>query len=166
MNNLNNIYHYDGNFFERETLSILVNTTRKGNDEEKKAKEVFNNYAINNKIQIIIQDPTLEEDINGVDFKFIHNGKTFTVQVKPYEYYEIIADSDLPVSFSDNAKKNLSNISQSIRVKSSGSLSLNTNYLILYKDGNYIILKNPSNNRIKIVGNEFTTDKSNILQII
>jgi hypothetical protein len=27
-------------------------------------------------------------------------------------------------------------------------------------------LKNPSNNRIKIVGNEFTTDKSNILQII
>jgi hypothetical protein len=48
MNNLNNIYHYDGNFFERETLSILVNTTRKGNDEEKKAKEVFNNYAINN----------------------------------------------------------------------------------------------------------------------
>lgn len=165
-NNLNNIYHYNGEFFRRESLPILINTTRKGNEAERKSKEIFNNYAINNKIQIIIQDPTLEEDIKGVDFKFLHNGKSFTVQVKPYKDYEITSDSDLPVGFSDISKKRITDISQLIKVKSPGSLSLDTNYLVLYNNSNYIILKNPSNNRIKIVGDEFITDKSNILQII
>lgn len=145
-NNLNNIYHYNGEFFKRDSLPILINTTRKGNSFEKRAKEIFNNYAINNNIQITIQDPTLEEDINGIDFKFLHNVRTFTVQVKPFSDYKIISDK--------------------IWIKSNGSLSIDTDYLILYKKGSYIIIRNPNSNKIKISGDKFITTKSNILQII
>ena len=146
MNNLNNIYHYNGDFFKRETLPILINTTRKGNRFELKSKEIFLNYANSNGIQITIQDPTLDEDIRGIDFKFLHNNKTFTVQVKPYTDYSISDDI--------------------ISVTSSGSLSLDVDYLVLYSDDSYIILRNPKNNRIGIEGKTFKTDKSNILQII
>jgi len=162
MNNLNNIYHYDGDFFKRESLPILINTTRNGNRYETRAKEIFQNYANSQNIQISIQDPTLDEDINGVDFKFLHNGRQFTVQVKPYDQYEIV---DSVVS---DVAPNLptGQFSKIINVSSPGSLSLDVDYLILYNVSNYIILRNPSSNKIEIRGKKYVTDSSNIIKII
>lgn len=162
MNNLNNIYHYDGDFFKRESLPILINTTRNGNIYETRAKEIFQNYANSQNIQISIQDPTLDEDINGVDFKFLHNGRQFTVQVKPYDQYEVVdsAVSDVAPNLPTGQ------FSKIINVSSPGSLSLDVDYLILYNVSNYIILRNPSSNRIEIRGKKYVTDSSNIIKII
>ena len=145
-NNMKEVYHYDSDFFKRYTLPILINTTRKGNVSEKRAKEIFKEFAESKNIIVDIKNPILVEDVDGIDFKFTHNGKEFTVQVKPFISYERKGSE--------------------IYIKSQGSLSLITNYLVLCKGENFIILKNPSNKKIWIIGDEFVTDESNILQII
>lgn len=162
MNNLNNIYHYNGNFFKSDSLPILIRTTRKGNISEKKSIQIFLAYSKSKNIEISIEDPTLEEDIDGVDFKFSHNGRQFTVQVKPYDDYKIV-ESEISKISSNLPTSQFSNI---ISVSSPGSLSLNVDYLILYNENNYIILRNPSNNRVQIRGKEFVTDYSNVVKII
>jgi hypothetical protein len=87
--------------------------------------------------------PTLEEDIKGIDGKFIFKGVERTIQVKPYENF-IIEDGI------GNATSN-------------GSLTLNTDVLILYKEDplkkdvfGYIIA---NKNNVKIVGNNFILTK-------
>ena len=138
------IYGYNGVFFSSETLPILINTTRKGNINEKKSLERFAEYAKSKELNIVIQYPTISEDVEGIDGKFIHNSRTFTIQVKPFTSY-IISDVG-------------------IRVKSIGSVSVNTDYLVLYKNDSYIILKNPERRSIKIEGDNFITSKPNILE--
>jgi len=146
MNNLNDIYGPNGKFFLDQTMPILINTTRKGNIGEIKCKEEFNSYAKSKNKSISIQNPTIEEDIRGVDFIFISNGKKYTVQVKPFTKYK------------SNDEK--------IWVKSQGSLSVDTDYLMLFNDSSYIILRNPVNDRISIQGDVFITSSSNIVKII
>jgi hypothetical protein len=143
LSNLNNIYSPNGKFFLEQSLPILINTTRRGNVLEKMAKESFLKYSKEKDIEITIQNPSVDEDINGVDFKFLSNGRSFTVQVKPFTDYKYIGDK--------------------IFIKTEGSLSLNTNYLILCDGKNCIKLRNTPSNPVKIKGNTFISSKSNLL---
>ncbi len=140
---LYDVYHYNASFFNRQTLPVLINTTRKGNIGEIKCKQKFTEYANSKGLNIIIDIPTLEEDIRGIDGKFSHEGKEFTMQIKPFTKYEEL----------DN-----------MYVQSDGSLSLGSiDYLILYSISEYIIVKNSIKNLIKIDGNNFICPLDSIL---
>jgi hypothetical protein len=144
LNNMDDIYHYDGKYFDN-VLNILVNTTRKGNIIEKRAIDYFEKFSKSKNMNIEVINPTVEEDLDGIDFKFKINNKIYTVQVKPFEKYNY--NSDI------------------IKVKSQGSLSLSTDYLILSNKDKFIVLRNPSDNPIKIEGDNFVGTKSHIVSI-
>lgn len=145
VDNFDNVYHYDGDFFKRNSLPILINTTRKGNINEKKSLSKFEQVISDRGINITMQKPSILEDVKGVDGKFIHSdsGKIYTIQVKPFS----------------NVRKQ----GENFYATSDGSLSLGVNYLILYKNESYIILKNPSKNKIIIDGQNFVYNQDNIL---
>jgi hypothetical protein len=140
--NLMKYYHYEGVFFN-EVLGILISTTRKGNKGENASLGYFKWFMDVKGYTISIVNPTLEEDIRGIDGKFNFNGVEKTIQVKPYENF-IIEDKVGTAT-------------------SNGSLTLNTDVLILYKEDplkkdvfRYIIAKK---NNVKIVGNNFILTK-------
>jgi hypothetical protein len=95
-------------------LPILIATSRRGNDGEINSLRFFVE-ELNKKMNIIVDiiSPTIQEDVSGIDAKFMWNNKELTIQVKPFTR---IVKSD-----------------ESVRAYSQGSLSLNTDYLILYK---------------------------------
>lgn len=138
----NDIYSPDGDFFKRQTLPILINTTRKGNMLEKKAKEAFVKFAKTKGLEIELISPTVTEDIKGIDSKFIHNGKTLTIQVKPLS--------------------DLHEIENNIEVVSDGSLSLDTDYLIVVGVKRIVIARAKN---VSIIGNRFLIPKSDVLWI-
>jgi len=86
--------------------------------------------------------PTVEEDISGIDGKFIWLGKEITIQVKPYDRAVI----------SESTRK--------VKVHSQGSLSLNTDYLIVYKAQSFIIIQGRD---VTIEGNEFTFQEDKVV---
>lgn len=138
------VYHYNGSFFKRQALPILINTTRKGNINEIKCKQKFIDYAKSKNLNIVITDPTVSEDVDGIDAKFIHNGREFTIQIKPFTQYKTIDDK--------------------LYAKSAGSLSVGTvNYLMLYSDTEYIIIKNLTTEPIRIKGDVFIAPLSNVI---
>jgi len=140
--NLYDIYHFNGKYFER-TIDILITNTRKGNVGEKNARDYFTSYVKqNNKIDIVVTDPTVLEDRSGIDGKFTLNGKDYTIQVKPYSSYKI--EDDL------------------IYVVSKGAMKVNTNYLITYKGNNFLIFRNKGGN-IRTNGNMFIMDKDTMV---
>lgn len=143
--NFDDVYHYNGKFFKENSLPILINTSRRGNIGESKSKEVFTEYARKKGINISIENPTMSEDVNGVDGKFSINGKYFTIQVKPFSKFK--EDSDI------------------VRVESLGALTLGVDYLVLYNGNNFIISKNQKNNPIKIEGSEFIIPKPSFIYI-
>jgi hypothetical protein len=144
ISNFENIYHYNGDFFNRQTLPILINTTRKGNVNEIKCKQKFTEYAKDKELNIVVVDPTIEEDVTGIDGKFNHNGVEFTIQIKPFDEYKIIGDK--------------------LYAKSAGSLSIGSvNYLMLYSDKEYIIIKNKKLDPITIKGQVFTAPLSSVI---
>jgi hypothetical protein len=125
-------------------LPILINTTRKGNVNEIKCKQKFSEFAKSKNLNIVITDPTVAEDVNGIDAKFTHNGREFTIQIKPFSEYKTISDK--------------------LYAKSAGSLSVGSvNYLMLYSDTEYIIIKNTPNDPITIKGDVFTSPLSNVI---
>lgn len=134
---LDDIYSPNGKYFKTVTFPILLATSEKGKRGEKRSIEHFQRELQKVGINATMETPTMQEDISGIDSKFTWNGKTITIQVKPYSSYTI-----------DN------NV---MKVYSPGSLSLNTDYLILYKDDNYIIVKGRD---VTINGNYFIFDKS------
>lgn len=144
LSNLNDIYSPNGNFFKTQSLPILINTSRRGNIFEKKAIEFFTSFAKNKGLDIIIRNPSIQEDIKGIDFIFNNKGMDYTVQVKPLVEYKYVGDE--------------------IFLKSNGSLSINTNYLILCNESECIILRNPVNDKIRISGDYFVTNQSNSLR--
>jgi hypothetical protein len=142
--NFKDVYHYSGDFFKRQSLPILINTTRKGNVNEIKCKQKFSEFAKSKNLNIVITDPTVAEDVNGIDAKFTHNGREFTIQIKPFSEYKTIGDK--------------------LYAKSAGSLSVGSvNYLMLYSDTEYIIIKNTPNDPITIKGDVFTSPLSNVI---
>jgi len=114
--NLEKFYHYNG-FYNKEVLRILYNTIKKGKIGEKMSLKFFQdtfNKKSNTEIKII--DPTLIEDLKGIDGKFLFKDTEYTIQVKPCS--NIIKDEE------------------SIKFLSVGAISLSTHYLILYRKTN------------------------------
>lgn len=135
-NNLEAIYNWKGKYFKRVTLPILISTSRRGNIGEKQSLDFFKKSLQEKKgISINFIQPTVEEDISGIDGKFIWEGKEVTIQVKPYDTATISAST------------------RKVKIHSQGSLSLNTDYLIVYKGQSFIIIKGKD---VKIEGNYFT----------
>jgi hypothetical protein len=118
--NLFDVYHYNGKYFDSITLPTLINTTRKGNIGEKTSINAFNSEFYSRGIDTNVQAPTLEEDCDGVDGKFQWNGKTITIQVKPFS--SIVSNDGEINAFSTGAL--------SINRKSDGK---RISYLMLYK---------------------------------
>lgn len=142
--NFADVYHYEGDFFKRQSLPILINATRKGNYNEIRAKAKFVEYAESQGLDITVTDPTLDEDLRGIDAKFRHKGKELTIQIKPFTQYKIEADK--------------------LYAKSPGSLSINSvNYLMLYSGREYLIIKNLVKSKIEIVGDNFIAPFSNVI---
>lgn len=143
--NLNRIYHYNSEYFKKHTIDILMKTSRKGNLIEYNSKNYFKKFIKDQYgYDVEIKEPTKEQDLKGIDGIFEIGGKDYTIQIKP---------------FTDFTKKN-----NEIEFKSDGSLSVNTNYLILYKDSsNYVFLRNGKKNKIQIKGNKFVANNKNIL---
>lgn len=142
-NNLHDIYNWNGKYFKRVTLPILVNTSKIGNIGEEKSLEFFKKIMLEKKgVNIEIIAPTTYEDISGIDGKFIWLGKEITIQVKPYDMATI------------------STSSRKVKVHSQGSLSLITDYLIVYKDDSFIIIQGKD---VEIEGNLFTFHEDNII---
>lgn len=139
--NLREIYNINGKYFKKVTLPILINASRKGNIGEKLSKEFFINELSKKGINIVINSPTVEEDISGIDGKFNWNGKSITIQIKPYNKEVVLGDGK-------------------VEVFSPGSLSLSTDYLVLYKNGEYIIIRGKD---VKIEGNHFTFQEDKIV---
>lgn len=144
-NNLEEIYHYNSDFFTENTLPILINTTRKGNVWEKRSREIIEEYAKNKGFDITLRTPTLKEDISGIDLKFMLGGKIYTIQVKPYD--KVIDKGDYTW------------------FRSGGSLSINTDYLILYNEDKetFVFSKNITKNPIMINADYFVIPKAKIL---
>jgi hypothetical protein len=144
LENMSSIYHWKSDFFISNTLPILINTTRKGNIGEKDSLNFFKNELLLKKnIHIDFIKPTISEDISGIDGKFNWNGKEITIQVKPY--------------------KEIDNLDGKIKVFSQGSLSLNTDYLILYKQYSFIVVKGKY---VKIEGSYFKFDEDKVVASI
>lgn len=148
--NFANIYNFNGNFFKRQSLPILINTTRKGNIGEIKSKSKFIEFASSVGLDITIKDPTMEEDIRGIDAKFTYNNREIKIQIKPFTYYE--------------NKKSMRSSQSEIHIKSGGSLSVEAiDYLMLYSDKEYIIIKNTPSSRIQISADLFIASLDNVL---
>lgn len=141
-NNFDKIYHYNGILF-KEVLQIIINTSKAGNIGEQKSFEFFEEILSQKGYNIKISSPTLEEDVKGIDGKFNWNGRTITIQVKPY------------------VNATIDNISGMIKAYSPGSLSLGTDYLVLY--GEKIIIVKAKD--VIIQGNDFIFDEFKIVAI-
>jgi hypothetical protein len=153
--NLEKYYHYKGVFF-KEVLEILIAATRKGNKGERAALNYFRWLMKVKGPEVTIYKPTLREDVRGIDgkFKFENSEIEKTIQVKPYENFSI-----------DNRVGTAT---------SNGSLSMNTDILILYKGIGTKVVRNSSDEEVsypdfsfiiadkkdvKIVGNQFILTK-------
>jgi hypothetical protein len=141
LDNLHEIYHWEGEYFDTVTLPILINTSRKGNLGEIKSKDFFKSLLSEKGLDINIESPTIDEDISGIDAKFNWKSRMITIQIKPYETATINKDSI-------------------ISAYSQGSLSLNTDYLILYKGDNIIVIKGKE---VTIRGNCFIFNKMSVV---
>jgi hypothetical protein len=142
-NNMKEIYHWEGSYFKRITLPVLINTSRRGNVGEQDSLRFFKQSLQEKKgISVNFIPPTVEEDISGIDGKFIWLGKEVTIQVKPYDRAVI----------SESTRK--------VKVHSQGSLSLNTDYLVVYKGQSFIIVRGKD---VTIEGNHFTFQEDKVV---
>lgn len=141
LNNLDKYYHYNGEFFHSVTLDILYKTAKRGSIGEESSFKYFEQLLKNLNLDIKVEKPTMDEDIAGIDGKFIWNGKIITIQVKPFTTYTV----------DDN---------NMIKAYSPGSLSLGTDYLILYNNNNKFLVAKTKD--VKIDGNYFVINKDNV----
>lgn len=113
--NMKDIYLPTGSEFEK-SYEIIIKTSGKGKRGEEASKRNFERLLFNKtKMKINIESPdSIEEDNKSIDGKFIYNNKLVLIQIKPFTEYE----------FKNNK----------ILVYTSGSLSFNTHYLLLYKE--------------------------------
>lgn len=142
-NSMKDVYHWKGKYFKRITLPVLISTSRRGNIGEQNSLRFFKQSLQEKKgISVNFIPPTVEEDISGIDGKFIWLGKEVTIQVKPYDRAVI----------SESTRK--------VKVHSQGSLSLNTDYLVVYKGQSFIIVRGKD---VTIEGNHFTFQEDKVV---
>lgn len=144
--NLDKIYRYDGYYF-KEVMTILNRTISMGNTGEQFAIAAFiDAFADKLSVTINVEKPTLEEDLKGIDGKFNYGGKDYTIQIKPMDSYKIYPAPD-----------------DYVLIKTKGSLSLATNYLVTYdlNDKKVIISRNKG---IVISGDTFKVPSSSVVK--
>lgn len=151
--NLRELYHYEGKYF-KVVLDIIIKCVRKGNLGEKFAVKFMHDvlYQKTGKLVDMI-DPTLEEDISGIDSKFEWDGRMVSVQVKPFDG-EIAKDGKI------NAH---SQGSLSIDIKSKkGERLKRVDYLALYnlKSKSAIIVRGDN---VEVQGNYFVFPEDKVI---
>ena len=97
-NNLELIYNYKSKFFIYNSLPIVIRTKRKGNLGEQLVLQKFKELTTTKGFDVELLVPTLDEDVKGIDSKFVLSGKTYTIQVKPMSSFQIVSDKILIVS--------------------------------------------------------------------
>lgn len=132
------LFHPTGKYFNL-VYRLLENTSKKGSSFEDKAFTFFKN-ALKQKrgVDIVITNPTTEQDIAGIDGIFMYNNKQFTIQVKPLSYMESYKkDPSKYIVFCDGVLKNLktdyliaSNDKENHIFKSSGITAHGSYFLI------------------------------------
>lgn len=106
-NNIHDLLHYEGKWFD-DVYFLLKNTSSKGKREEQKAYKDFEEYAFSKGIDIQVQEPSLQEDLSGIDGFFEWKGKKYTIQVKPLKYYQDYKiDTSKVIVFCDGSLKDL-----------------------------------------------------------
>ena len=149
---LYDMFHYNGIHFKNNYRTV-TNTSNKGHRGEPAGLKYFSEF-LNNKCQkeIPIELPnSILTDIGGVDGSFLWNGNILTIQVKPFSSYII-----------EN---------EQIIIETNGSLKLNANYLVLYKEKMYnkydiIILSNGKNkDKISYSNSSFYTHSDNFSKL-
>ena len=145
-NNLELIYNYNSKFFIYNSLPIVIRTKRKGNLGEQLVLQKFKDLTLRRGFDVELVVPTLDEDIKGVDSKFVLSGKTYTIQVKPMSRFEILGDK--------------------ISIESPGCLTLNKygvmpDYLFFYSDKQEVLFF--KNRGIVSDGNSFQSPVTNLI---
>ena len=145
-NNLELIYNYNSKFFIYNSLPIVIRTKRKGNRGEQLVLQKFKDLTLRRGFDVELVVPTLDEDIKGVDAKFVLSGKTYTIQVKPMSRFEILGDK--------------------ISIESPGCLTLNKygvmpDYLFFYSDKQEVLFL--KNRGIVSDGNSFQSPVRNLI---
>lgn len=146
--NLDKIYKPNGYYF-KEVMTILSRTIAMGNTGEKLALATFAdefNKKLN--VNISIESPSIEDDLKGIDGKFEYAGKPYTIQVKPMESFKVFPTPEHANDY--------------VVVTIKGSLSLSTNYLVMYDitTRKVIIARNK---QIEILGTTFKMPLSSIV---
>lgn len=118
--NLFDIYHYNGFHFMSMTLPTLIDCTRKGNIGEFLSLKWMKSQMFAKGVNASMEEPTLLEDIDGIDGKFEWNGRYITIQVKPFA--SIMSDGQTVSAYTSGTKK--------IKLSSTGKP---VDYLIIYK---------------------------------
>jgi hypothetical protein len=144
INNIDYVYGASSDFFKQKTAPLLIKTKEIGEMREKQSLEKFEKVMADTYPGITISKPTLREDISGIDGHFRSDGVNITIQVKPLSSIDIWR----------NGK---------VAAFSNGSLSLSTDYLILYRKKNHIIIKNTKESPIEIHANKFVFHPDNIV---
>lgn len=80
--NAHDLFHYDGKYFNA-VYNLLENTSKKGKKFEDVAFKEFEEMGRKKGMVVKIEDPSIKEDINGIDGIFWINKKRYTIQVKP-----------------------------------------------------------------------------------
>lgn len=135
------LFHYDGKYFD-EYYQLLVNATQKGSRLEQIAQKVFEDFAKSRGLDIKLYQTGMDEDKQGIDFKFLYKDKFLTIQVKPLKDHIISSDEVQFISEGDTRE-------------------IVTDYLILSNGEVTFIIK--SNRNLSGEGNIITVDKKNVL---
>ncbi len=98
------LFHYNGKYFNG-VYNLLANTSKKGKKFEDIAFKEFEEMGRKKGMVVKILDPSVKEDISGVDGIFYFNSKKFTIQVKPL--VSIVDNGDVYTVRCEGALKNL-----------------------------------------------------------
>jgi hypothetical protein len=138
--NTYDLFHYKGKYF-KSVYNLLVNTSKRGKRLEDIAFELFTEVAKKKGINIVVTEPSMEEDIfGGIDGIFFYNDKKYTIQVKPlFKIEDYKKDPNNFIVFCDGVLKELktdylivTNQTETKIFKSKGIIT-NSSYFIVPK---------------------------------
>ena len=148
--NLFDIYHYNGSHFMSMTLPTLIECTRKGNIGELLSLRWMESQMFAKGVNAVMEEPTLLEDVDGIDGKFQWNGRYITIQVKPFG--SIVSNGKTVSAYTSGTKK--------IKLGSTGKP---VDYLIIYKPIKDADRKTVDVEAVCVRGSNVGMDKSNFV---
>lgn len=164
IDNFDDVYHFNGDFFNKYTKFILRRTSNKGSISEIIAFKKFEDFSKSKGLEIEVQKPSTVEDKAGTDGYFEYKGKRYTLQVKPgIDGLKLITMSNVSGAKLHQTKVGSTLLPTMFKMKSQGSLSVNTDFLILYEGDKHIFIKNKVKSPILIKSKYFIFNKENII---